>query len=103
MKIDSAKDLIVYQKAYELAMRIFELTKRFPAEGRFALTGQVRRSSQSVCLNLREAWAKRPYEAHFVNKLTDCDRENSETNSSIDFARDCVYITKAEHEELAGC
>src|SRR4030088_859548 len=88
MQINSAKDLVVYKKAYELAMRVFELSKNFPAEERFALTGQIRRSSRSVCLNLREAWAKRRYEAHFVNKLTDCDGENSETDSSLDFARD---------------
>ena len=64
MQINSAKDLTVYIKAYDLAMRVFELSKKFPAEERFALTGQIRRSSRSVCLNLREAWAKRKYEAH---------------------------------------
>jgi four helix bundle protein len=100
MQINSAKELTVYLKAYELAMKVFELTKNFPAEERFALTGQIRRSSRSVCLNLREAWAKRRYEAHFVNKLTDCDGENSETDSSLDFARDCRYITDEQHNEL---
>jgi four helix bundle protein len=102
MKIDSAKDLIVYQKAYRLAMRIFRLTKRFPVEERFALASQIRRSSRSVCLNLREAWAKRRYEAHFVSKLTDCDGENNETDSSIDFAMDCGYIEELEHAELVA-
>jgi four helix bundle protein len=81
---------------------VFELSKGFPTEERFALTGQIRRSSRSVCLNLREAWAKRRYEAHFVSKLTDCDGENSETDSSLDFARDCGYVTEAEHRELTG-
>lgn len=102
MQINSAKDLTVYKKAYEIAMRVFELSKNFPAEEKFALTGQIRRSSRSVCLNLREAWAKRRYEAHFVSKLTDCDGENSETDSSLDFARDCRYITAELHEELAS-
>src|SRR5262249_24984986 len=102
MRINSAKDLEVYKKAYELAMKIFEVSKTFPPEERFALTGQVRRSSRSVCLNLREAWAKRRYEAHFVSKLTDCDGENSETDSSLDFARDCRYISSEKHRELTG-
>lgn len=93
---------MVYKKAYELAMRIFEVSKSFPIEERFGLTGQVRRSSRSVCLNLREAWAKRRYEAHFISKLTDCDGENSETDSSLDFARDCRYITSEIHNELAS-
>ncbi len=59
MRINSAKDLDVYKTAYDLAMKVFEASKTFPPEERFALTGQVRRSSRSVCLNLREAWAKR--------------------------------------------
>ena len=91
---------MVYTKAYALAMRIFELSKRFPAEERYALTGQIRRSSRSVCNNLREAWAKRRYRSHFVSKLTDCDGENGETDTSLDFARDCGYITEAQHREL---
>ncbi|MBU4199028.1 MAG: four helix bundle protein [Verrucomicrobia bacterium] len=61
MEIKSAKDLIVYRKAYELAMRIFE-----------------------------------------ISKLTDCDGENSETDTSLDFARDCAYITAQEHCELTA-
>jgi four helix bundle protein len=82
-------------------MRIFEISNRFPAEERYALTGQIRRSSRSVCMNLREAWAKRRYCPHFVSKLSDCDGENSETDTSLDFARDCGYISSAEHESLA--
>ncbi len=97
MRINSAKDLDVYKHAYALAMRIFELTKNFPPEERYALTSQIRRASRSTCLNLREAWAKRRYEAHFVSKLTDCDLENSETDSSLDFARECGYIAPEEH------
>lgn len=100
MKISSAKQLTVYQKAYELAMQIFEITKSFPLEERFALTSQIRRSSRSVCLNLREAWEKRRYQAHFVSKLTDCDGENNETDTALDFCRDCQYISASEHGRL---
>ena len=46
--------------------------------------------------------AKRRYEAHFISKLTDCDGENSETDSSLDFAMDCGYITAEQHAELVG-
>lgn len=88
-RIESAKELKVYKLAYELVMQIYEATRSFPSEERFALTGQIRRSWRSVCLNLREAWAKRRYESHFVSKLTDCDGEANETDSSLDFARDC--------------
>src|SRR6187551_3402066 len=100
MKIETAKDLEVYQRAFELSMEIFELTKKFPPEEKYALTSQIRRSSRSVCLNLREAWAKRRYEAHFMSKLSDCDGENSETDSSLDFALSCGYITNDQHTDL---
>jgi four helix bundle protein len=96
----SAKELKVYKLAYELSMEIFEMTLDLPAEERFALTTQIRRSSRSVCMNLREAWAKRRYEAHFVSKLTDCDGEASETDTSLDYALDCGYISKEKHAEL---
>jgi four helix bundle protein len=83
-------------------MRIFEIMKTFPDEERYALISQIRRSSRSVCLNLREPWAKRRYEAHFLSKLSDCDGENSETDSSLDFARDCGYISAEEHRALTS-
>jgi four helix bundle protein len=60
--IDSFRDLIVYQKAYKLAMEIFELSNGFPKEEKFSLTDQMRRSSGSVTSNLAEMWAKRRYE-----------------------------------------
>jgi four helix bundle protein len=53
-------------------------------------------------LNLRAAWAKRRYEAHFVSKLSDCDGENNETDTALDFARDCGYIASEEHQELTN-
>ncbi len=102
MKITSAKDLTVYKKSYALAMRIFELTRRFPPQERYALIGQLRRSSRSPCRSLREAWAKRRYRAHFVSKLTDADGENAETDTSLDFAHDGGYLTEAEHAELTA-
>jgi four helix bundle protein len=98
----SAKELMVYQKAYSLAMQIFEVSKRFPPEERWALTGQIRRSSRSICNNLREAWAKRRYEAHFISKLTDCDGEANETDTSLDFSLDSGYITVSEHTSLVS-
>jgi four helix bundle protein len=66
-QIKSAKDLRDYKKAYALAMEIFNISKLWPSEERFSLTDQIRRSSRSVCANLREAWAKRRYEAHFIS------------------------------------
>jgi four helix bundle protein len=102
MSVQTVKDLEVYVMAYRLAMMIFSVSKGFPEEEKYSLTSQIRRSSRSVCLNLREAWAKRRYEAHFISKLTDCDGESNETDTALDFARDCGYIGAKEHEEMSS-
>ena len=99
-QIRSAKDLRVYKRAYTLSMEIFELTKDWPVEEKYSLTDQIRRSSRSVCANLREAWAKRRYEAHFTSKLTDADGENSETDTWLDYALDCRYLSANDHARL---
>lgn len=100
MKAKSAKDLEVYKLAYALSMEIFRQSKEWPREERYALTDQIRRSSRSVCANLREVWAKRRYSAHFVSKLTDCDGENAETDTWLDYARDCEYLSHEGHAAL---
>jgi four helix bundle protein len=102
MIINSAKDLKVYKAAYELAMEIFEISKQWPVEERYSLIDQIRRASRSVCSNLREAWAKRKYEAYFISKITDSDAENSETDTWLDFAKDCGYLNDYDHERLVN-
>ena len=94
------RDLIVYQKAYKLAMDIFERTKKFPPEEKYSLTDQIRRSSRFVCVNFVEAYRKRKYKAHFVSKLTDSSTENSETQVHLDFSKDCKYIETDEYEDF---
>jgi four helix bundle protein len=100
MQIRSATELAVYRQAYQLAMDVFSLSKAWPPEEKYSLTDQIRRASRSVCASLREAWAKRRYEAHFVSKLTDADGENSELETWLDFAQDCKYLPTADAERL---
>ena len=96
----SYKDMVVFKKAFELAMDIFEISKKFPKEETYSLTDQIRRSSRSVCANFAEAYRKRKYPAHFVSKLTDCDSENAETSVWIEFGFACKYISQAEYKQL---
>ena len=100
--IRSHKDLVVYQKAFEAAMKIFVLSKRFPVEERYSLTDQIRRSSRSVCANLAEAWRKRRYKAAFIAKLSDCEAESAETQVWIEFAVKCEYLDVEQGRELYG-
>ena len=94
------QDLLAYQKSFEVAMRIFELSKKFPREEIYSLTDQIRRSSRSVTANLAEAYRKRRYPKHFVSKLTDCDAENGETQTWLEYAFACEYITEKEFKIL---
>ncbi len=94
------RDLEVYQKAFKASMRIFEITKGFPAEEKFSLIDQIRRSSRSVCSNIAEGWKKRKYVAVFKNKLTDAMQEASETQCWLEFSQACKYIEETSFKEL---
>jgi four helix bundle protein len=83
-----------------LRLRVFEISKSFPQEEKYALVDQVRRSSRSICANLAEAWRKRRYEAHFVSKMSDAENEAEETRVWLEFARNCGYISQKHFEEL---
>ncbi len=95
--------LRAYELAYAGAMEIFGLTKAFPAEEKYALTDQIRRSSRSVCANMAESYRKRRYVKHYVMKLSDADGEASETLVWISFAKDCGYVTADTYEKLGLC
>ena len=96
----SYKDLTVYRKAFDLAMKIFKISKSFPREETYSLTDQIRRSSRSVCASISEAYRKRQYEAHFVSKISDADMENAEAQVWLDFTLSCGYINEKVRKEL---
>jgi four helix bundle protein len=99
-KINSFRELRVYQHALDTAMEIFEIVKNFPPDEKFSLTDQIRRSSRGICANLGEAWHKRRYEKHFVSKITDVTMEASETRVWLDFALRCEYIGQTTFDDL---
>jgi four helix bundle protein len=90
------RDLDVYQNAPATGLRVYELSKKFPAEERYALRDQIRRSSRSVCANIAEAWRKRRYEAAFVSKLSDAETEAAETQVHVEFAFHHGYLSREE-------
>lgn len=96
------RDLKVFQLCYKLAMEIFNLSRAFPHEEIYSLTNQIRRSSRSVSANLAEGFRKRRYPNMFINKLTDCDGEATETQVWIDFALDCGYLSQENHDRLTA-
>ncbi len=108
-KITTHRQLKVYKKAFDAALKIYEATKTFPREEIYSLSDQIRRSSRSVCMNLAEAWRKRRYEAAFIAKLSDSESEAAETQVSLEFAVHHGYINVEvarglyrEYEDIIG-
>ena len=94
------RDLDVYTKSFDAAMRVFDLSRGFPNDEKYSLTDQVLRSSRSVCANLAEAWRKRRYENAFISKLSDAEAEAAETQVWLEFAVKCGYESREAPAEL---
>jgi four helix bundle protein len=109
MMVKHFRELRVYRAALAAATEIFQLTKAWPKEERYAMTDQIRRSSRSISANIAEAWRKRRYTPHFTTKLSDADAEAAETQAWLDHAKSCDYLTAEQHakfdamyDEIAG-
>ena len=98
--IKSVKDHKVYNVAFELAMEIFKLTQNFPKEEQYSLTDQMRRSSRSVAINIREGFAKKRYENVFLRHLNNSLGSSEETRGWLDFSLRCRYTDPKMHEKL---
>jgi four helix bundle protein len=98
--VKSFRDLKVYKAARAAAKQVFEISKTFPREERYALTDQIRRSSRTIKAMIAEAWARRRYKAAFINKIDEALGESNETQSWLDDALDDEYLSKEEFEHL---
>ena len=94
------RTLLAYKKAFALAMKIYQRSKKFPVEEKFGLTSQIRNSSRSVCTNIVEAYKRRRYQNYYTSKLNDSETENAETQVWLDFALACGYLTEPEYLEF---
>jgi four helix bundle protein len=100
MRIHSHKELLVFKSAFDLALQIHQLTKLFPAEEKYSLTDQIRRSSRSVAANIAEAYVKRRYPNYFISKLIDCEGEAAETQVWLNFANAFGYLDETNMQSL---
>jgi four helix bundle protein len=99
-KINSFKDLRVFQNAMHTAMDIFQLTAKFPPEEQYGLTDQMRQAARSVCSQISRAWRKRRFKTPFIAKLNDSEGHACETQVWIEFARQCKYLDDDTCEQL---
>jgi four helix bundle protein len=98
--IRSFRELIAYQKARLAAKEVFALSKGFPVAERFSLTDQIRRRARAIGAMIAEAWARRCYEAAFINKINEAQGVANETQSWLDSALDCGYLSAGDHARM---
>ncbi len=86
------RDLIVFQKADELAFQIYKLTETFPKQETFGLTLQIRRAALSIPTNIVEGYARKSKKelAQFINIALG---SLAETEYLLEFAKKLNYIT----------
>ena len=91
------RDLDVYRVARDQSRAVFQVSRTFLREETYSLTDQIRRASRAVGAMIAEGWARRRYQAAFVNKLNEALGEAMETQTWLDHALDCGYITEPQH------
>ena len=100
----SFRDLTVYQRADEVAKKIFAVSRDFPPEEHYSLTDQIRRCSRATKAMIAEAWGRRRYKAVFINKLDEALGEATETQSWLDDALNAGYLSSSDFDALnSGC
>ena len=98
--IRSYRDLEVYRRSYELALRVHKLSLAFPGFERFELGRQLREATKSIPANIAEGYGRKTSPADFkrflVMSLGSCD----EVRVWLEFCKDLVYVSEAECKEL---
>jgi four helix bundle protein len=98
--IRNFRELNVYKLARQETQRIFARSRGFPAEEKYSLTDQIRRSSRAVKAMVAGAWARRRYRAVFINKIDEALGEATETQSWLDDCLDCGHISADEFKQM---
>lgn len=93
------RNLEVWQKAHELTLAIYRLTKAFPDDERFGLTSQLRRSAASIGANLAEGCG-RGTDAEFARHVQIAMGSASEVEYHLLLGRDLTYLHANQYLEL---
>ncbi|MBC7862915.1 MAG: four helix bundle protein [Bacteroidia bacterium] len=98
-KINSYKDLIVWQRAIDIAVEVYKITKKFPSDEIFGLTSQVRRASYSVSLNIAEGHGRNTTKS-FLNFLRIAKGSLDELESGFILATRLEFVKEEELKKL---
>ncbi len=98
MKILHFQELLVWQRAHQLTLEIYKLTKNYPDEEKFGLVNQIRRSSASICANLAEGYKKSTKE--FLRYIDIADGSLEETKYHLILSKDLHYCDSVEFDKI---
>ncbi|WP_309398200.1 four helix bundle protein [Cerasicoccus maritimus] len=95
MKVESFRDLIVWQKAMELVTLVYRVSADFPPSEQFALTNQIRRAAVSIPSNIAEGYGRRS-RADYIRFLRIASGSLYEMQTQIEIARNLAF-TESQH------
>ena len=98
MKVLHFQELMVWQKAHQLTLEIYNLTRKYPQEERFGLINQIRRSSASICANLAEGYKKSTKD--FARFIDIADGSLEETKYHLILSKDLQYCSLVEFQKI---
>lgn len=98
MKINSFRDLLVWEKAHTLVLEIYKITESFPSNEQFGLISQIRRSSISVCANIAEGYVKSKND--FIRFLDIARGSLEETKCHLILSKDLGYCSEVHFNKL---
>lgn len=98
--IKSYKDLIVWQKSFELSIKIFKVTTSFPKSELYGLVSQMRRAAVSIPSNIAEGCA-RGYKQEYIQFLRTAFGSAAELETQILLARELKYLNISEYSYLS--
>jgi four helix bundle protein len=99
-KIANYRDLRVFQRSYELALKIHKLTQKFPIYERRELGSQLRRAATSIPINIAEGYGRKRSADDFKRFLVIAMGSSNEVSVELALARDLGYLDRKTYEEL---
>ena len=100
-KIKSYKDLLAYQKAYELALEVYKITKNFPKEEVYGLVSQARRATVSIPSNIAEGY-RRGSRKEYIQFLNIAYGSAAELETQISLAYDLNMLNEESYRRVIG-
>jgi len=98
--IKSYKDLEVYQKSYQTALELHQMTLEFSRHELYELGSQMRRAATSIPLNIAEGYGRKSSSNEFKQFLRIALGSCNEVNVLIEMLRDLGYMEETKYQEF---